>query len=212
MDWQDGLDVCKLASEIFILGLNYDTAINSHPGISLAERCINVCAGIGRTLSRRDCLNAALMVVGGHWRSPTTSFVKSRWVITSTMNKYYKFLPSSVKRQVWSAVNVKHLGKGSPGRPHKVSLGAVEEVIVVVLPYIHAFKFSLFLVSPFIFMSPSCTHRSCMHRNSTKFIISNGVMFVVSALSLGGRWFEPRPSHPKDFKMARAASLLDIQQ
>ena len=38
-----------------------------------------------------------------------------------------------------------------------------------------------------------------------------GVMVGASTPSLGGRWFKPRPSLPKDLKMVRAASFLDAQ-
>ena len=31
--WQDGLDVCTLASELSSLGSNPDLAINGHPGV-----------------------------------------------------------------------------------------------------------------------------------------------------------------------------------
>jgi len=76
--WQDGLEVDTLVPELSHLGLNPDTAINCHRGVSQIGKGINVCAVLR--------MNVQLGI-----KDPMESFSKSRRAITGTLAKFQIF-------------------------------------------------------------------------------------------------------------------------
>ena len=79
--WQDGLELCALASKLSSLGLNPDPA----PAIPVFQRQCD--SSVCRPL---DDVKLSLPSVGISWWTlePTMSFLNSRQGITSTMNKF----------------------------------------------------------------------------------------------------------------------------